>query len=90
MAKKRNYPENILHDVNVEGATIEDLDFGCLTMREEAVIRMTYIENKMTQKAIANEFEVTELRLRQIVSKALRKLRKRVQKKMERQQDKKY
>ena len=38
---------------------------------------MYYIENKMTRKEIADEFEVTELRMRQIISKALRKIRKR-------------
>ena len=32
---------------------------------------------KMTRKEIADEFEVTELRMRQIISKALRKIRKR-------------
>ena len=36
-----------------------------------------YIENKLTRKQIADEFDVSELRIRQIISKALRKIRKR-------------
>ena len=53
------------------------LKYDHLTERERAVIQMYYIENKMTRKEIADEFEVTELRMRQIISKALRKIRKR-------------
>ncbi|HIT64524.1 MAG TPA: hypothetical protein IAC37_08820 [Candidatus Ventrimonas merdavium] len=76
MARKREYPENLLHDVNLCDVGIDDLDFSCLTERERCVIQIYYIDTKLTRKEIAAEFEVTELRLRQIVSKAVRKLRK--------------
>ena len=77
MARKRSYPENILHDLQVDGVTEDVLKYDPLTERGRAVIQMYYIENKMTRKEIADEFEVTELRMRQIISKALRKIRKR-------------
>ena len=77
MARKRSYPENILHDLQVDGVTEDVLKYDHLTERGRAVIQMYYIENKMTRKEIADEFEVTELRMRQIISKALRKIRKR-------------
>lgn len=76
MARKRSYPENILHDLRVEGVTAEVLNFDCLTWRENAVIHRYYIENVMTLKEIAAEFEVPENRIKQIVGKALRKIRK--------------
>ena len=77
MARNRSYPENILHDLQVDGVTEDVLKYDHLTERERAAIQMYYIENKMTRKEIADEFEVTELRMRQIISKALRKIRKR-------------
>ena len=77
MARKRSYPENILHDLQVDGVTEDVLKYDHLTEIERAAIQMYYIENKMTRKEIADEFEVTELRMRQIISKALRKIRKR-------------
>ena len=77
MARKRAYPENILHDLQVEGVTEEVLKYDHLTDREKAVVQMYYIENKLTRKQIADEFGVSELRLRQIVSKIHRKIRKR-------------
>ena len=76
MARKRPYPENILHDLKVDGATIEDLDFSHLPERETSVVQMYYIENTMTLREIADAYEVTELRMRQIINKALRKIRK--------------
>lgn len=60
MARKRAYPENILHDLQVEGVT-EDV--------------LYYVENKLTRKEIAAEFDVTEERLRQIIRRALRRIR---------------
>lgn len=77
MARKRSYPENILHDLKVDGVTEEVLKYDHLTSREQAVIQMYYIDNTLTLKEIAAEFEVTDLRIRQIVNKALRKIRKR-------------
>ena len=77
MARKRAYPENILHDLQVDGVTEEVLKYDHLTDRERAVIQMYYIENNLTHKEIADEFGVTEQRLRQIIGKALRKIRKR-------------
>ena len=77
MARKRSYPENILHDLQVDGVTEDVLKYDHLTERERAVIQMYYIENMMTRKEIADEFEVTELRMRQIIRKAIRKIRKR-------------
>lgn len=82
MARKRSYPENILHDLKVDGATVADLDFSHLTERENAVIQMYYIENKMTQKAIAEEFGVTPQRMNQIIGRALRKIRRNAKWKM--------
>ncbi len=79
MARKREYPENLLHDVNLCDVEVCDLDFSRLTEREAAVIQMYYVENKLTRKEIAAEFEVPEQRLRQIVSRAVRKLRKSAQ-----------
>ncbi len=76
MARKRSYPENILHDLKVDGATAEDLDFSRLTQRETGVVQMYYIENTLTLKEIADAYEATELRMRQIINKALRKIRK--------------
>lgn len=76
MARKRPYPENILHDLKVDGATAEDLDFSRLTQRETGVVQMYYIENTLTLKEIADVYEATELRMRQIINKALRKIRK--------------
>ena len=76
MARKRTYPENILHDLKVDGATLADLDFSRLTERETGVVQMYYIENTMTLNEIANAYEVSELRMRQIINKALRKIRK--------------
>ena len=76
MARKRSYPESILHDLKVDGATVEDFDFSHLTERETGVIQMYYIENTMTLREIADAYEVTELRMRQIINKALRKVRK--------------
>ena len=76
MARKRSYPESILHDLKVDGATVEDLDISHLTERETGVIQMYYIENTMTLREIADAYEVTELRMRQIINKALRKVRK--------------
>lgn len=76
MARKRPYPENILHDLKVDGATVEDLNFSRLTEREAGVIQMYYIENTLTRKEIADAYEVTDQRIRQIINKALRKIRK--------------
>ena len=76
MARKRSYPENILHDLRVDGVTEDVLNYEKLTDRERAVIQMYYIENKLTRKEIAEAFEVSEQRMRQIISKALRKIRK--------------
>ena len=76
MARKRSYPENILHDLRVDGVTEAVLNYEKLTDRERAVIQMYYIENKLTRKEIAEAFEVSEQRMRQIISKALRKIRK--------------
>lgn len=86
MARKRAYPENILHDLKVDGATIEDLDFSRLTERETGVVQMYYIENNLTRKEIADTYEVSELRMRQIISKALRKIRKCAVQKINRRQ----
>ena len=36
---------------------------------------MYYVENKLTRKEIAAEFDVTEERLRQIIRRALRRIR---------------
>ena len=85
MAKRKKYPDNILHDLKVAGATVEDLDFSRLTERENAVIRMYYIENQMTQKAIAERFSVTPQRMNQIIGRALRKIRKSTKWKMNNQ-----
>lgn len=82
MARRKNYPENILHDLKVDGATADDLDYSRLTERETAVIQMYYIENKMTQKAIAEEFGVTQQRMNQIIGKAVRKIRWSVRRKL--------
>lgn len=76
MARKRPYPENILHDLKMEGWNEEQLDYSHLTERENIVIRMYYKENVLTRREIAEECEVPELRLRQIISRALRKIRK--------------
>ena len=65
--------------MNLCDVEVCDLDFSRLTEREAAVIQMYYVENKLTRKEIAAEFEVTEQRLRQIVSRAVRKLRKSAQ-----------
>ena len=77
MPRKLSYPENILHDLQVEVANAGVLKYDHLTERECEVIRLYYIENVMTRKQIADVFGVTELRLRQIIDKALRKIRKR-------------
>ena len=77
MARKRTYPENILHDLQVGGVTEDVLKYDHLTDRERAVIHLYYIENKLTRKQVADEFEVSEQRIQQIVNKALRKIRKR-------------
>ena len=77
MARKRAYPENILHDLQVEGVSADVLKYDHLTQREREVIRIYYIENVLTRKEIADVFGVTELRLRQIIDKVLRKIRKR-------------
>ena len=37
---------------------------------------MYYVENKLTRKEIAAEFDVTEERLRQIIRRALRRISK--------------
>ena len=76
MARKRAYPENILHDLQADGVTENVLKYDHLTDRERAVIRLYYIENTMTRKEVADEFGVSEQRIRQIISKALRKIRK--------------
>lgn len=75
MARKRAYPENILHDLQVEGVTEDVLYYDHLTEREKAVIQMYYVKNKLTRKEIAAEFDVTEERLRQIIRRALRRIR---------------
>ena len=75
MARKRAYPENKLHDLQVEGVTEDVLYYDHLTEREKAVIQMYYVENKLTRKEIAAEFDVTEERLRQIIRRALRRIR---------------
>ena len=75
MARKRAYPENILHDLQVEGVTEDVLHYDYLTEREKAVIQMYYVENKLTRKELAAEFDVTEERLRQIIRRALRRIR---------------
>lgn len=77
MARKRAYPENILHDLKVDGGTIDILKYDNLTERERAVVQMYYIDNQMTRKEIASEFEVSEERIRQIIRRLLRKIRKR-------------
>ena len=77
MARKRTYPENILYDLKVDGVTEAVLKYDHLTPREQAVIQMYYIDNKLTLKEIAAEFEVSDKRIMQIINKALRKIRKR-------------
>ena len=54
MARKRSYPENILHDLQVDGVTEDVLKYDHLTERERAVIQMYYIENMMTRKESAD------------------------------------
>ncbi len=39
MARKRSYPENILHDLQVDGVTEDVLKYDHLTERERAVIQ---------------------------------------------------
>ena len=63
MARKRDYPENILHDLQVDGVTEDVLKYDHLTERERAVIQLYYIENKLTRKQVADEFEVSEQRI---------------------------
>lgn len=75
MARKKDYPDNLIHDLKIDGVTVEDLDFSRLTEREKAVVQLYYIENKMTQKAIAEEFGVTPQRMNQIIGRAIRKVR---------------
>lgn len=58
-----------------EGVTEDVLYYDHLTEREKAVIQMYYVENKLTRKEIATEFDVTEERLRQIIRRALRRIR---------------
>ena len=67
MPRKRPYPENILHDLKVEGMTEAQLDFSCLTARENAVMQLYYRDNQLTRKEIAAEFAVPERRLVQII-----------------------
>lgn len=43
--EEKNYPENILHDLRVDGATADDLDYSHLTERETAVIQMYCFQN---------------------------------------------
>ena len=43
MARKRAYPENILHDLQVEGVSADVLKYDHLTEREREVIRIYYI-----------------------------------------------
>lgn len=82
--KSQTYPNNLIADINNISASKEefttDVERGIevailtLTNREAEVIKQRYKENK-TLKAIADYYEVTEERVRQILNKALRKLR---------------
>lgn len=62
------------------GCELEDLqkavggDIEAVYPFEEPV-QMYYVENKLTRKEIAAEFDVTEERLRQIIRRALRRIR---------------
>ena len=81
MARKKDYPENILHDLKVDGVTERFLNYEHLTPRELAVIQMYYIENELPLKEIAKKFGVSDNDIMRIVHKALRKIRYEVKKK---------
>ena len=82
--KSQTYPNNLIADINNISASKEefttDVERGIevailtLTNREAEIIKQRYKENK-TLKAIADYYGVTEERVRQILNKALRKLR---------------
>lgn len=91
MAKKRNYPANLLHAMKFNQFMETDIDYenmtedqkkalsvmmqNHLTERENHIVKMLYVQG-MSRKEIAEEYELPENRIRQIVDKALRKLRK--------------
>ncbi len=75
MAIKRMYPDNLLHQVKIENLMVEDLNFEYLTERERAVILMHYRDG-ISRKQLAEIFEVTDKRMRQIIDRAIRRLRK--------------
>ena len=75
MAARRMYPDNLLHQVNMEGLTLKDLDFEYLTERERSVLLMHY-RDRGSRKQLAEMYETSDQRMRQIISRAIRKLRK--------------
>lgn len=75
MAARRMYPDNLLHQVNMEGLTLKDLDFEYLTERERSVLLMHY-RDRVSRKQLAEMYETSDQRMRQIISCAIRKLRK--------------
>ncbi len=78
MARKRAYPENILHDLKEYDVTADELNYDGLTERERAVVQMYYIENVLTFREISAEFGVSQQRMRQIISRTLRRIRKNI------------
>lgn len=89
MARRKNYPANLLYKLQVNEKTGSNIDYDNMTFdqlqgleyvleqlteREKVVIQM-YYEEGFTKKEIANRFEVTDRRIHQILEKVYRKLR---------------
>ena len=52
MARKKDYPDNLIHDLKIDGVTVEDLDFSRLTEREKAI--------KAAQELVGEPVEVID------------------------------
>lgn len=89
MGKRKNYPENLLSALHLNemlGTNIEyekltsdqirgvEYIFSRLTEREQLVLSHYYKEG-MSRKAISEKYQLSENRIRQIIEKALKKLR---------------
>ena len=89
MAKKKSYPANLLDALRVNRETHSNIQYDDLTddqmkglesvlsalsEREQIVIHHFYVEG-MTRKAIAEKYNLTEYRIKQIIDHALRKFR---------------
>lgn len=89
MARKKNYPANLLAELKINEKTNSQIDYDNLTDDQMAGLEYTlnsqltereiiafghYYKERLSCRKIAERYEMTEYRIKQIISRALRKI----------------